>query len=76
MTAVLRWVPMHILIADYPQLRLIAWNRRADARVEEAEALALYESNWRHVDVEGLDVRERELIDHLVRTVGGGVLNA
>lgn len=66
---------MHILIADYPQLRLIAWNRRADARVEEAEALALYERNWRHVDVEGLDVRERELIDHLVRTVGGGVLN-
>lgn len=34
---------MQIRIADYPQLQLIAWNRRPDASGGEREALALDE---------------------------------
>lgn len=63
-----------IRIADYPQLKLIAWNRRADATLDEKEALALYERNWRHVEESALEAKERILIDRLVKTIGKGVL--
>lgn len=64
-----------IRIADFPQLRLIAWNRDPNDLIEPGEALALYERNWRHVDAPRLDQREKELIDRLVRTVGNGILH-
>lgn len=64
-----------IRIADYPQLKLIAWNRRADATLDEKEALALYERNWRHVDTDALEPKERTLIDRLAKTIGKGVLH-
>lgn len=64
-----------IRIADYPQLKLIAWNRRGDATLDENEALALYERNWRHVEVDALEPRERSLIDRLAKTIGKGVLH-
>ena len=41
---------MKVQLADYPQLRLLAWNRRDDDLIEGDEALALYERNWIHVD--------------------------
>lgn len=62
-------------IADFPQLKEIAWNRRGDDVVREDEALALYERNWRFVDQRALEVNERNLIDRLVRDHGHGVLN-
>lgn len=62
-------------IADFPQLKEIAWNRRGDDVVREEEALALYERNWRFVDMRTLVVNERNLIDRLVRNYGKGVLN-
>ncbi len=66
---------MQIRIADYPQLQLIAWNRRPDATVGEREALALYEANWRFVDEATLLPQERKLIQHLAKAFGAGVLN-
>lgn len=39
-------------LADYGQLRLIAWNRREEDAISEDEAFALYEANWRFVDPE------------------------
>lgn len=66
---------MQIRVADYPQLAALCWNRAPDAVLEETEALALYERNWRWVDVEALSEAERALIDHLVATHGRGVLN-
>lgn len=66
---------MQLRVADYPQLRLIAWNRREDDLVDEDEALALYERNWRYVDQQALSQDERQLIDRLVRQYGHGVLN-
>lgn len=66
---------MPLRLADYPQLRLIAWNRRDDDLVEEEEVLAMYERNWRYVDEAMLDSKERQLIDRLIRQYGHGVLN-
>ena len=64
-----------IAIREYPQLRLLAWNRQDDDALSDAEALALYESNWRFVDQASLSEREQALLERLVREVGKGVLN-
>jgi hypothetical protein len=37
---------MQLRIAEYPPLRLIAWNRKDDDVIEEDEALALYERHF------------------------------
>ncbi len=66
---------MQIRLADYPQLKLIAWNRGDDDAISEEDALAVYERNWRYVDVANLLLIERELIDRLVQKFGHGVLN-
>ena len=66
---------MLLRIGDFPQLKLIAWNRREDDFIEEQDALALYERNWRFVDQDALTPLERQLIDRLVRQHGNGVLN-
>ena len=63
-----------IEIARYPNLRLLAWQLHRD-RIGEAEAFALYEREWRHVDVQRLNVEERRLIRRLADTYGQGVLN-
>jgi len=41
---------MMVDIDAWPTLRELAWNR-ASRFIPAAEALALYERNWRHVDV-------------------------
>jgi hypothetical protein len=61
-------------IARYPNLRLLAWQLHRE-RIGEAEAFALYEREWRHVDVSRLGPEERRLIRHLMDTYGHGVLN-
>ena len=66
---------MRIHLADYPQLQGLAWNRRPGSLIDEAEAFALYESNWRFVDEERLTPRERRLLERLTRQFGNGVLN-
>lgn len=66
---------MSIKAQDYPQLRLIAWNRALDIPMEESEALALYERNWSLIDVENLTDAEKDLIAELVKTHGNGVLH-
>jgi hypothetical protein len=66
---------MQLHIAEYPQLRLIAWNRKDDDLIEEEEALALYERNWRYVDCANLTDHEQQLIDRLVAQYGNGILH-
>ena len=66
---------MKLNIADYPQLKLIAWNRFQNDLIEEDEALALYERNWRQVDREALTDKEHQLIERLVIQFGNGVLH-
>lgn len=61
-------------IERWPVLRELAWNR-ADRWISAEDALALYERNWRFVDLLRLTQEETDLIDDLKRRFGGGVLN-
>lgn len=67
--------PKLLRLAEYPQLRLISWNRGAEDLVREDEAFALYERNWRFVDDATLSDEERRLIARLTREYGHGVLH-
>jgi hypothetical protein len=62
-------------IHQWPKLRELAWNR-ADRWIPAAEALALYERNWRFVQPGELTTEEATFIDRLKQQFGGGVLNA
>ena len=61
-----------VRIADYPQLSLIAWNRRNDELIDEADALALYERNWVYVDRDALSPMEQAFVNELVDRHGNG----
>ncbi len=64
-----------VRIADYPELRALAWNR-TDEYIPAREAFQLYERNWRFVEPGRLEPEERALIDRLKARFGGGVINA
>jgi transcriptional regulator with XRE-family HTH domain len=63
-----------VRVDDYPQLRLIAWQLGDDTEISEADALQLYERNWRHIDHAVLQPRERLFMQHLADTWGHGRL--
>lgn len=67
-------VAQHVTLADYPQLRRLAWHAPGVTELTPREALDIYERNWRHLDRAALDDRERALIDRLAATVGKGKL--
>jgi len=58
-------IPARIRLADYPQLKKLAWQVHGIDELTPVEALSIYERNWRHVDVKALGVREQKLIDAL-----------
>jgi hypothetical protein len=61
-----------IVPAEYPELALLAWNRDPARPIDAAEAFALYERNWRHVDPSRLTLHEAELIRELIHDFGNG----
>ena len=63
-----------VRIADFPQLRDLAWNR-SDELIGAKEAFALYERNWRFIDAAQLDTKERDLLERLKLEFGNGVIN-
>lgn len=65
---------MKVKTADYLQLTLLLWSRRAE-EIDGREAFALYEANWRHIDVDHLTPAEAALIQRLAHEYGGGLLN-
>lgn len=66
------WIPARIRLADYPQLRQLAWHIRGIEAVTPAEALSIYQRNWRHLDQQALDRREHNLIAALKLGLGEG----
>ena len=64
-----------IKLDQFPQLRQLAWNCAPDSEIDDAEALALYERNWKFVDVAALEPEERALLDRLIKEIGQGILN-
>ena len=65
-------LPERVRLADFPELRRLAWQQPGVTELAPAEALALYERNWRHLDDAALQPQERALILALVSTLGGG----
>ncbi|MFZ6746471.1 hypothetical protein ACO0LC_24830 [Undibacterium sp. JH2W] len=63
------------VIGDYPQLRLIAWNRDPHDAITGEEAFGLYERSWRFVDESVMLPHERALVDRLTREYGDGILH-
>ncbi|MFZ7096648.1 helix-turn-helix transcriptional regulator [Luteimonas dalianensis] len=59
------WLPVRIPLADYPQLRKLAWHAQGTDELTPREALSIYERNARHLDETELSTRERALIDAL-----------
>lgn len=64
-----------LVIGDFPQLRLIAWNRNPHDVITGKEAFDLYERNWRFVDESAMSSHERTMVDRLTREFGHGVLH-
>ncbi|MEX8519156.1 MAG: hypothetical protein AB3X44_11660 [Leptothrix sp. (in: b-proteobacteria)] len=66
--------PDRIRLADFPQLRQLAWHIPGATELSPPEALNIYERHWRHLDLDRMDPHERELLDALRRTLGRGYL--
>ncbi|WP_244446258.1 hypothetical protein [Devosia riboflavina] len=58
--------------AQFPELRLLLWNRDATRPIGRDEAFELYERNWRHVAVDQLTLAESTLIEELKEEFGSG----
>jgi transcriptional regulator with XRE-family HTH domain len=67
-------VPAIVHLADFPQLKRLAWQLHGATELSPAEALSLYERNWRHIDKGSLSPEECALVQALVGTLGGGRL--
>ena len=69
------WLSLEAIeIAAWPQLQLLCWGRH-DEWVSGADALAIYERNWRFATPGNLTAAEAELIRGLVKRHGNGVFN-
>ena len=59
------WIPARVRLGDYPQLKQLAWQVHGIDELTPAEALSIYERNWRHIDVSALQPHEQQLVDAL-----------
>lgn len=64
-----------VRVADYAQLRRLAWQLPADAELTPEEAWGTYERNWRHADPSALEDNERQLLAELARMLGRSPLD-
>ena len=64
------WIPARVRLADYPQLKQLAWQVHGTDELTPAEALGIYERNARHLDAQALEPSERNLIDALRLALG------
>jgi len=55
------WLPVRIALADYPQLRSLAWQVHGTDTLTPAEAFDIYERNARHLDMQAMPAHERDL---------------
>ncbi len=64
------WLPICIRLADYPQLKRLAWQVYGVDELSLTEAFGLYERNWRHLDLAAMDLREQHLVEALHQVFG------
>ncbi|MBK1613672.1 XRE family transcriptional regulator [Rubrivivax gelatinosus] len=67
-------LPDRVRLVDFPQLKRLAWQLQGVDDVSPADALNLYERNWRHIDPSSMEPAERALLQALVDQLGGGRL--
>lgn len=58
---------------EFSQLRGLIWDRADATFLTLKEAFSYYESLWRFVDVEDMDLKEKNLLEYLIATEGNGV---
>lgn len=63
-------LPQKIRIANYKQLKRLAWQLKGTQELTPQEALDIYERNWRHVDISSMDAREKKLLNALLTAFG------
>jgi transcriptional regulator with XRE-family HTH domain len=65
-----QWIPARVRLADYPQLKALAWQVSGVQTLSPLEAQSIYERNTRHLDRATLDEQERALIRALSLAFG------
>lgn len=66
------WLPTRIRLADYPQLRSVAWHIQGIDTLRPQDAHALYQRNARHLEPDRMSPAEHALLQAL-NTVFGDV---
>lgn len=66
------WIPVRVRLADYPQLKALAWQVHGTDTLTPMEALGIYERNTRHLDTAAMSVAEKALLQALRTGLGGG----
>jgi transcriptional regulator with XRE-family HTH domain len=64
-------IPARIRLADYPQLKQLAWQVQGVDELTPMEALSIYERNGRHLDTQAMAPREQQLLEALRLGLGG-----
>ncbi len=59
------WLPVRVALADYPQLKALAWQVHGTDTLTPREALDIYERNARHLDIAAMTERELALWEAL-----------
>jgi transcriptional regulator with XRE-family HTH domain len=59
------WIPAQVVLADYPQLRALAWQVHGTDALTPVEALDIYERNARHLDLQAMSADEQALLHAL-----------
>jgi transcriptional regulator with XRE-family HTH domain len=59
------WIPVRIPLADFPQLRALAWQVHGADTLTPIEALDIYERNARHLDATAMPPHEQALLKAL-----------
>lgn len=64
------WWPVRIALADYPQLKALAWQVQGAHQLTPVEANDIYERNIRHLDLATMSVQEQALRQALQEAFG------
>ncbi|PKO69134.1 MAG: XRE family transcriptional regulator [Betaproteobacteria bacterium HGW-Betaproteobacteria-16] len=66
------WIPVRVRLADYPQLKALAWQVHGTDTLSPLEALGIYERNARHLDAAAMSPAEQALLQALRTGLGSG----
>ena len=64
------WWPVRIALADYPQLKALAWQVQGTDHLTPVEAIDIYERNARHLDLPAMTAQEQALWQALQQAFG------